>query len=229
MASPRATTFLACMNCRDLVEVRDIDDAVEDSTAAMDDLRAIRDFLDRHARHPIAQLVRTPSDPASDRPCWDPMARSQFELTDGLTTFVATRERASIQVPPSLRFTPGTLSDEGDELTVDFRDLRRGIALELGGEDLLPDQVDHLIGIVRDRVAQLDTAELTIAFDTDDEPNVSMAPLPSAAVDSIIEASAHLFAPEARPRISRFLRDHSRADGLLALRVRRHLVTRHAA
>ncbi|HYD47162.1 MAG TPA: hypothetical protein VEB21_02375 [Terriglobales bacterium] len=220
MTDTAVSSFLGCRTCQTLVPVP-LAVAGEFQDDAGDVLLSISEFLREHQFHPIAQFRKSGADTLADLPLWDPLATLRFEISDGSEVYVATCIRTSVDEPRSFRFAPGRLPAQEAELELDFGDLRRSLDLEFYPHALRPTKVDDLIEVLTDRIGRLDADSLDIAFDVADDPCCSVAPMPPDTVEAVIAASARIFDPWELDKVSRFLRDNSREDGLLALRIRR--------
>jgi hypothetical protein len=76
---------------------------------------------------------------------------------------------------------------------------------------------------VHEIVSRIDPEVLEIAWDAADDPAVTIAPMPDDSFQQLLARSAEIFDAADWPRVIDFLSDNRHADGLLALRVRRHL------
>jgi hypothetical protein len=107
---------------------------------------------------------------------------------------------------------------------IDPHDLRRGLDLQFNPQTLRPFKVDRFLAAVHEVINQIDADDLEIAFDDADDPSVSIACMPNATYDDLLARCAKIFDPRAElPRVAAFLQENRGADGLLALRVRRHV------
>lgn len=219
MSDRPQTTFLGCRDCGVLVPVP-LAHPGEFQDDAADTLLAISEFFRGHPFHPIAQFTKCDGETVATRPLWDPMTELRFEISDGTRTFVAHCRRSAVDEPRRFEFRPGRL-EIATQLGLDFGDLRRSLDLEFHPHALRPTKVDNLIRLLRERIDHLELATIDIAYDDADDPDVSIAPLPSDTLEAVIRDSAAIFDPWELDKVSRFLRDNSREDGVLALRVRR--------
>ena len=218
--------LLACHDCGVLQPVAPVPSSWEDPTAATDDYAV---FAAGHARHRTGWLERDGADTASDRPLWDPLATLTFQATDGRQHYVVTASRESIDTARTYRFVPGILEIRTTEVAVHDGDLRRGLARHFYPHALHPTTVDRFFALVRDVVSHIHPEDLELAFDAADDPDVSIAGMPSDAYDDLLARSNDLFDASEWPRVRRFLSENRGEDGLLALRVRRQIHTVRAA
>lgn len=227
MAGSLPTKLLACHDCGVL---QPIDDASvhsrDDAEAAMHE--GLDEFVARHQTHRTACLQRDGSESTADRPLWDPMATVTFSATDGDLTYVVTAARPSIDAPRVYRFVPGTLTVPTAEVAIDTADLRRGLDLEFQPHALRPTKLDRFLSALEEIIGRIDPEALEIAFDDADDPAVSVAPLPDAAYRQLVGRCTEIFDAWELSRVTHFLHDNRDADGLLALRVRRHHADSHA-
>lgn len=221
--APEARAFFACCDCGILHPVADCSDFSEDDT-----VQELSDFIAQHGSHRITQVERQGIDAVSDRPVWDPMATVTFAVSDGRQVYVVNGGRHSIDEPRVYRFSAGVLEIRAAQVTVDDRDLRRGLDRAVYPHVVRPNSVERFIRIVHEAIKQLSPDDLEIAFDAADEPNVSVARLPEETYAELVARGAEIFDAAEWPPVSRFLAENRGEDGLLAVRVRRHATAQPA-
>ena len=210
--------FSACRDCGELHPVPDAPVTFLDDAGGVD---PYKEFLARHRTHHIAGFRRSGAECRTDRPLWDPMARLTFEVTDGDRSYVVSATRRSIEDERVYRFAPGVLDKvENSEVQIDSRDLRRALFYP---PPLRPMKIDRFLSAVDEVISQIDPDELVTAFDDADDPAVSVADMPDGIYNELLARCTDIFDPSEMPRVVTFLCDNRNADGLLALRVRRHL------
>jgi hypothetical protein len=215
--------FAACRDCGELHPMLDSSVAFLDD-AGLEGADAYTEFLARHRAHHIASLWRSGWEVRADRPLWDPLVTLTFEVTDGDQSYVVNATRRSIEDERMYRFVPGALEVGNAEVQIDPYDLRRGLDLQFQPQALRPTKVDRFLATVHEVITQIDADDLEIEFDAADDPDVSIACMPDATYKDLLARCAKIFDPgEELPRVAAFLRDNRGADGLLALRVRRHV------
>lgn len=215
-----AEHFLACRDCGVLQPMIShasewADDALEDALNAYDE------FLAGHRAHRTAAFDRQRSETHSDLPLWDPMAMIAFEVTDGHHTYIVSSARQSIEEPRVYRFTPGTLPMQRAAASIDDGDFRRGLDLAFHPHALRPSKVNRFMSVLHALVGQIPPDELEIAFDVADDPALSIARMPDAIYEALLDCCADIFDPWELSRIQEFLHQNRDADGLLAVLVRR--------
>ena len=209
--------FNACHDCGELHPLVDTGAAFLDDADTVD---PYKEFLVRHQTHHIVSFQRRGSECRADRPLWDPMATLTFEVTDGDRAYVVSATRRSIEDERVYRFVLGVLDEVAtSEVEVDARDVRRGLSYP---HALPPMKVDRFLSAVNELISQIDPDELVTAFDDADDPAVSVAGMPDGIYNNILARCTDIFDPSELPRVVTFLGDNRNADGLLALRVRRH-------
>jgi hypothetical protein len=214
--------FLACRDCGELYPLLGPSGASLDATDVDSD-DPFKAFLTRHRNHQIVCLWRRDAEVQADRPFWDPMATLTFEVTDGDRSYVVRAARQSIEGERVYQFLPGTLEVGNAEVQIDACDLRRGLDLQFYPHSLRPSKVDRFLASVHELIDQIDPHHLVIEFDAADDPQVSIATIPEQIFDDMLARCGEIFDPWELPRVVDFLRDNREADGLLALRVRRHV------
>lgn len=214
--------FIACRDCGELHPILDTG-AIFLDDADSQGVDLYKEFLARHHTHQIASLWRSGSECRADRPLWDPMATLTFEVTDGDRSYVVTATRRSIEQERVYRFAPGMLEVGSSEVQIDPHQLRRGLDRLFYPHALRPTKIDRFLSLVHDVISQIDPDQLVIAFDDANDPSVSIAGMPDGICNEILARCTDIFDPWELPRVISFLRDNRGADGLLALRVRRHI------
>ena len=215
--------FVACHDCAELHPVASPSGALLDDTNT-DGTDAYAEFLATHRTHRVACLWRGGSEVRADRPLWDPLATLMFEVSDGERAYVVSAGRQSIEDERVYRFTAGVLEVGSSEVQIDSRDLRRGLDLQFYPHALRPTKIERFLSVVHEAIHQIDPDHLEIAFDAADDPAVCIAGMPDGIYNEILARCSEIFDPWELPRVFDFLRDNREADGLLALRVRRHVV-----
>jgi hypothetical protein len=214
--------FVACRDCNELRPVIDHSLAHSDAAEA-ESLNAYDEFLARHHAHHIACLWRSGSELHADRALWDPMATLTFEVTDGDQSYVVSATRRSIDDEREYRFTTGVLEVGNSEVHIDPSDLRRGLDRQFYPHALRPTKLDRFLSAVHEVITHIDANELAIAFDAADDPAVSIACMPEDTFNELLARCTDIFDPWELSHVLDFLRANRDADGLLALRVRRHV------
>ena len=179
-------------------------------------------FLATHGMHGILELHRTSSDVLADRPLWDPAVALAFELTDGMHTYVTTASRAGVDGPREYHISRGALEVE-NSVAIDDSDLRRGLDREFFPHALRPTKLDSFIAMVQRTIAYLNPDELEIAFDDAADPEVSIARLPDRAYAELLAQCTEIFESWELEHVRHFMQENRDSDGLLAVRVRRHI------
>jgi hypothetical protein len=223
MAVPEQAEFLACRDCNVLQPLATSFLRCVDAAEAAAAQEACEEFVVGHCTHRTARLRRCGSECYADRPLWDPMATVTFVATDGEHTYVVTAGRSSIDAPRAYRFQPGTLAVESTEIAVDTADLRCGLDLLFHPHALRPTKVERFLAAVDALIHRIDLEHIEIAFDVADDPAVSIARMPDSAYSQLLDQCEQIFDSWELLHVTAFLKSNRDADGLLALRVRRHL------
>jgi len=216
MALDTILSFTACRDCGELHPVPDTGATFLDDVEGVD---PYKEFLARHGTHHLAAFRRSGSECRTDRPFWDPLATLTFEVTDGEQSYVVSGTRRTIEDARVYRFAAGVLDKGTSEVQINPRDLRRGL---FHPHALRPMQIDRFLAAVDEVISQIDPDELVTAFDDADDPDVSVAGMPDGIYNELLARCTDIFDPVELPRVVTFLGDNRNADGLLALRVRRH-------
>lgn len=213
--------FLACRDCGELHPIPDTGAALlDDADDTAGDVDPYKEFRVRHHTHHLASFQRRGTECRANRPLWDPMATLTFEVTDGDRSYVVRATRRSIEDERVYRFALGGLDDVGNsEVQIDPRDVRRGL---FSPPPLRPMKIDRFLSAVQEVISSIDPDQLITSFDDADDPAVSVASMPDGIYNELLERCNDIFDQSELPRVVSFVCDNRNADGLLALRVRRH-------
>lgn len=178
-------------------------------------------FAERHAGHPLETLTRVGDAFLSDRPPWDPMATTYFEVTNGSEVLVVRSGRRSVEEPVERVLLPARL--KLDHVTVEFELdlLRRALDAHFFPQAVRPRKVEQFLEMLAGLCREVDPDRLEIVFDAADEPHVQFARLPEELHRELIARSAGIFDEWERQRLRPFLAEAAADDGLFTLRVTR--------
>lgn len=210
--------FIACRTCRRLArqlpELEDFDDG--DS------------FTTVHAGHCLEPLVRRGDAFISDRPIWDPMATTYFEVTNGEEVLVVCSTRPSIEAPLERILLPGRL--RLDAVRVDFETdlIRRALDAHFFPHALRPAKIERFLAGLDELRHAVDPDRLEIVFDSADEPHVQYARLPDHLLSQLVGRATEIFDPWECERLRSFFDTACGDDGLFCLRLTREFVVEAA-
>jgi hypothetical protein len=218
------THFVACLTCGVLHPCLRRSPTQRDSSE-QEASESYQQFRSAHAGHLTSEVHRHDSESFADRPLWDPMASSAFEVTDGWRTYVVISTRTSIEEPRTYRIMPGSIEVHTSDISVDDRDIRRALDYAFYPHAVRGTKIDRFVAALREVISHVEPDELAIAFDAADDPQVSIAPMPEVRYAELLSRCAQIFDGWELSRVSSFLQSNCGEDGLLALRVRRHYLT----
>ena len=219
--------FLHCRECDELFRPSPYDRTPEFRLGPEGWIESTRDdcmaFLARHARHPLQTLRPAGQAAAHDGPLWDPMVTTFWEVSNGAERFVVQGWREHVGEPLRYRLLAGRLVAERVAIEIPEEDLRAQVdeALYPGvvPERKLRTFVDAFKAIVWD----LDPCALEILYDAPNEPALSVARLPEAALRRVRERMATIFDAADCARLERWLGVASDEPDALAVLVRRQI------
>ncbi len=214
--------LLACLDCG-VLRPATCDGDRRSDTATEEAVSTYDEFLAAHGDHRTACLRRDDSACRSDRPLWDPLATLTFEATDGQQTYIVTAGRVAVDEPRQYQFMPGSLHAKSSEVAFDPSDIRRGLDREFFPHALRPSKVERFLSVLHEIVSRVVPDELPIAFDDANDPTISIARMPDALYQEVLARCPEIFDPWECIRVINFLNDNRYEDGLLALRVCRHI------
>ena len=192
-----------------------------DASLEQEAIESYQQFCSAHAEHHMSELSRPDSDSFADRPLWDPMASTTFEVTDGRQTYIVVSSRATIEEARTYRFVPGSLEMYVSDISIEVQDIRRGLDYALYPHALRQTKIDRFLTVLREVISHMDPKELAIVFDAADDPEVSIACIPDAYYAELLGRCTEIFDGWELSRVSSFLEINRGEAGLLALRVRR--------
>lgn len=215
--------FLACCACGSMTPavLPDPSDPQELTAAYLQDWY---EFFASHAEHGLTEMSRPLDGGMRGGPLWDPMAPILFEVVGGGRTHLVRASRAAIEAPRHYALLPGALRLDPGTVEVDDADVRRALDMELGTEVVRAAQIEAFLDAVHASLDDIAVADVEIAFEDIDDPEIGVAALPDPALRRLLEALPAIFDDRARGRVERFLIENRGEDGLLALRVRRRAV-----
>jgi hypothetical protein len=220
MASQR---FLLCRSCRLLhpSEVDGFDLPREDLEAVALELRI---FRSEHAEHGIEEAMRLPGPSAHDRPMWDPMASSWFQVTARGDTLLVRGWRTSIDEPRhyNLEPSPPPVVEIGSAV-LDVALVRRALDRHFFPQVVSQRKIDAFVGAASDLVGRLDPMDVETSYDDADVPNAAIGPLPDDVCDALLHRCAGIFDEWELQRVRGFVEENRDEYGVLAVRVHRQL------
>jgi hypothetical protein len=211
--------FLACRTCRRLERILPCPAELEGEDES---------FTTVHAGHRLEPLIRNGDAFLSDRPAWDPLATTYFEVTNGQEILVVRSARSSIEAPLERVLLPGRL--RLDSVSVDFEiDLiRRAIDAHFFPQALRPAKLDRFVAALGELRHTVDPERLDIVFDSAEEPQVQFARLPESLYRQLRQRADEIFDSWERERLNSFFETARGDDGLLCLRLTRSFVVEAA-
>jgi hypothetical protein len=212
--------FLLCRRCRTLHPLQ-LDgfhlSAEEEETFALD----LQLFRSQHVRHGLEEATRTASAALHDRPVWDPMVNTWFEIDAGGDVLVVRSRRSSIEEPRcySLESTSPEREDGGVE--IDSALVRRALDRHFFPHAIAPAKLDRFVAALGDLATRLDPAAIETSFDDADYADAGIAPLPEDVCRALLARSADIFDAWELERVRSFVAENSDEVGVLAIRVHR--------
>jgi hypothetical protein len=212
--------FLLCRRCRVLHPLQ-LDgfylSAEDEQTFALD----LQLFRSEHARHEIEEAARTAAPPLYDRPLWDPMINTWFEVAAGGAVLIVRSSRSSIDEPRrySLEAAPPPCEEGGVE--VDSGLVRRALDRHFFPHAISAAKLDRFVAELGDLAARLDPTAIETSFDDADYADAGIAPLPEEVCRALLTRCAGIFDQWELERVRSFVAENKHEVGVLALRVHR--------
>ncbi len=208
--------FLACRTCLRLERVL--------PRLLVPDDEGDEPFAARHAGHRLEPLTRLGDAFLSDRPAWDPLATTYFEVTNGSEVLIVRSGRRSIEEPVERVLLPGRLRLERVSVEFETELIQRALDAHFFPHALRPGKVERFLSILDDLCRRIDAVELEVVFDSADEPHVHYARLPRHLREELRARCEATFGDWERERLRGFLAQADADDGLFTLRVTRSFV-----
>jgi hypothetical protein len=214
--------YLVCRFCGLLSPISSaaLEQSLDTEISELDRFRA------EHDAHGLEVAMRSDAAAVHDRPVWDPMAISWFEVRINDELFVVRSSRTTIENPRTWELLSGVIEHSAGEVELDQEYLRLALDEWFYPQVLPPRVSDRFLAVLEDITQAIDPDEITEAFDDSDDPQVSIAPLPISARERVLERTQAFLDDIERQRFAGFVDAHSGADGALALHVRRPFVVR---
>jgi len=206
--------FLACRTCLRLQRIMP-------DLAAMDDDTP---FAERHAGHRLEPLTRVGDAFLSDKPVWDPMATTYFEVTNGNEVLMVRSGRRSVEDPVERTLVPGRL--RLDHVTVEFETelIRRALDAHFFPHAVRPAKIEQFLATLAALCRDVNPDRLEIVFDSAEDPQVQYARLPEHLWAQLMVRCEAIFDEWERERLRNFFEAARADDGLLCLRLTRAFV-----
>jgi hypothetical protein len=221
MSALAAPAFLVCRNCLTLVPraAHALDWYLDADEARAEAER----FATTHAAHGVEEAERVTTPAVYDRPLWDPLVTAWFEVRIGGESFVVRAARAEIDAPRT--YVLSSRAGQFGPWSVDVDEILLARALDrcFYPQVLSRQQCAHVVQTARMLAGTLAAADIDIAFDDADDPNVGIASWPAELSDALLSGCRAVFDAVEQDRLARFIDANRGADGALALRIRRHV------
>ena len=211
-------TFLACRTCQSLQRIRPELPPDEEEPP----------FDVRHAGHRLEPLRRIGDAFLSDKPVWDPMATTDFEVTNGSEVLIVRSGRRSVEEPIERILLPGRLRLDHVSVAFETDLIRRAIDAQFFPHALRPAKVDAFLATLAALCRDVDPDRLEIVFDSAEEPQVQYARMPDHLHAQLMVRCEAIFDEWERERLRSFFAMARGDDGLLCLRVTRSFVVEAA-
>jgi hypothetical protein len=180
-------------------------------------------FRARHASHALEHATRSPSAAVHDRPVWDPMATSWFRVRTAIDELLVCLRRSSIEEPRVGHLQDGVRFEESYAVEVDERLLRMALDRHFYPLALPSNKLEKFVVAVRDVLRELDPASIETSFDDADYADAGIAPFPDVLCGRLLSRCTSIFDDEELDQLGLFVKANRAEDGVLALRVHRHV------
>lgn len=185
------------------------------------DEEEVHSFLLQHVSHGIERATRSSTPAVYDRPLWDPMVTSWFEVAIGSEVLVVQSGRSSIWEPRWFRLHDGVIEREAATIQIDRERLRSAVELFFAAREVGSTKTGQFLCAVDDVIATADPEEVEPSFDDADDPERASAGLPAWAATALRKRCQSLFDTEEYERLSGFIEQNRSEYDALALLVRR--------
>ncbi len=216
------STYLLCRRCRLLhpLERDDVASSDPDQMAVQFDLDL---FRVEHAAHDIEVATRRTISSVGDRPAWDPMAMTWFQVATGHDELLVRAWRPSIELPRRFEVEVTAPPDVRSLVEIDTPLLFRALDRHFFPHALRPRKVEAFAALVHDLIGRLDPEAVETSFDDAAYPNAAIAPFPAHLCETLLVQCTTIFDASELERVAHFIEANRREDGCLALRVHRRL------
>lgn len=214
--------FLLCRSCRLLhpLQVDGFDLPIEEIEAFALELQI---FRSEHAEHGVEEAMRLPGPSTHDRPMWDPMANSWFQVTAHGDTLLVRGWRTSIEEPRHYSLEASAPAVEIGLVDLDVALVRRALDRHFFPQVVSDRKIDAFVAAASDLVGRLDPIDVETSYDDAEVPNSAMGPLPDDVCDALLIRCAAIFDVWELQRVRRFVEENRNEYGVLAVRVHRQL------
>ena len=183
----------------------------------------LEDFLAQHESHALEHATRSAFPAVHDRPVWDPMATSWFRVCTARDELVVCLRRSSIEEPRVGHLQRGAQFEESYSVEVDERLLRMALDRHFYPLALPSTKLEKFVVAVRDLIRELDPATIETSFDDAEYADAGIAPFPDALCGRLLSRCMSIFDGYELDHVGAFVKANRAEDGVLALRVHRHV------
>ncbi len=192
-----AVQFIRCRDCEELFRPSPHDRTPEYHLGNDGPVAEVRDdcmaFLTRHARHALATLRATGTPAVHDGPLSDPMASTVWEVSDGEEVLLVQGGRTALTEPLRYRVIPGRLVTEKSAVEISEDDIRGDVDRALFPGSAPHRKLDAFVTRFKTVAWDLDPATLEIVYDLPGDPTLSVAKLPTWALERLAESARQIF------------------------------------
>ncbi len=176
-------------------------------------------FRCTHASHSLDLVRRLPAPAISDRPVWDPMATTWFQVAAGSEVLWVRSSRSSISAARQREVAAAPPAMTRSRVDVDARLLRSALDRHFYPHVIRPHKLDCFVRLVQELIEKLDPPGLATSFDDAELANAGIAPFPETLCALLLRGCADIFDEWELAKVAQFVGAHRYEDGALALRV----------
>lgn len=224
--SPSRGEFLLCVSCRYVHRISEADRAplfeANAPAPSTDDFAA---FLATHGSHRLTLLERTGDRELHSAPRWDPMARTVWEASDGLLTYLVTASRPGADGPRLYRARRGRLLLVHETASLDHDALARLVDDALYPLAAPASRISALLEALDGVVRAHPLDDFPVVEEDRRDPNVLLAFLPGDLGPAIATIVDRFFEGEEADRLTNLFENDLRS-ALPIVRIERRFIAR---
>lgn len=180
------------------------------------------DFLIRHARHTLETLRPAGDLTLHGGPLADPMAVTYWQVTNGIDLFVVRGWRDALTEPLRYELQAGRLVADALGVEIPEDEIREHVDRALFPGVVPERKLSELVAEFKKLVWEMDPVCLEIIYDVPADPTLSVARLPSSALERLVVAAGRIFGDADAARIGSLLATADDPD-VLSVLVRRRV------
>ncbi len=224
--------LIRCTRCNKIIPQFGFGDFAEDSLLpwvewSSEDLDEQKEFLRRHAGHPLEELFIDGETYFSDKPCFEPMKVAYVEASNGRQKFLIKRTRASLDRPVFYELIPGKIQVSGVSLEIQKDEILREISRLNGSLPLHSEKIKKFLEAFREEVERIPLDSINDEFEATPPGEAALltyGSLNDARWERILHRCENDLQPSERKLVEKFIRENRQPGDVLDLQIKKTIL-----